>query len=84
MPRGYRPFLNGSWESALPDGEILVVGSGQTGVQVAEELHLAGRGRDPPQPPAVRHIGGSMLRRPRMPDRSAPEGASPRDGPRYV
>jgi len=29
---------------ALPDGEILVVGSGQTGVQIAEELHLDGRG----------------------------------------
>jgi putative flavoprotein involved in K+ transport len=28
----------------LPDGEVLVVGSGQTGVQLAEELHLAGRG----------------------------------------
>ena len=30
--------------TALPDGEVLVVGSGQTGVQIAEELHLAGRG----------------------------------------
>src|SRR5262245_8748012 len=30
--------------SALPDGEVLVIGSGQTGVQLAEELHLAGRG----------------------------------------
>jgi putative flavoprotein involved in K+ transport len=29
---------------ALPDGEVLVVGSGQTGAQIAEELHLAGRG----------------------------------------
>jgi putative flavoprotein involved in K+ transport len=27
----------------LPDGRVLVVGSGQTGVQLAEELHLAGR-----------------------------------------
>jgi putative flavoprotein involved in K+ transport len=27
----------------LPDGRILVVGSGQTGVQLAEELHVAGR-----------------------------------------
>jgi putative flavoprotein involved in K+ transport len=27
----------------LPDGRILLVGSGQTGVQLAEELHLAGR-----------------------------------------
>ncbi len=29
--------------AALPDGGVLVVGSGQTGVQIAEELHLAGR-----------------------------------------
>jgi putative flavoprotein involved in K+ transport len=27
----------------LPDGEVLVVGSGQSGAQVAEDLHLAGR-----------------------------------------
>ena len=27
----------------LPPGRVLVVGSGQTGVQLAEELHLAGR-----------------------------------------
>ena len=27
----------------LPDGPVLVVGSGQTGIQLAEELHLAGR-----------------------------------------
>jgi putative flavoprotein involved in K+ transport len=27
----------------LPDGEVLVVGSGQSGVQIAEELHLDGR-----------------------------------------
>jgi Predicted flavoprotein involved in K+ transport len=28
---------------ALPDGEVLVVGSGQSGVQIAEELHISGR-----------------------------------------
>ncbi len=28
---------------ALPDGPVLVVGSGQTGCQIAEELHEAGR-----------------------------------------
>ncbi len=28
---------------ALPPGEILVVGSGQSGCQIAEDLHLAGR-----------------------------------------
>lgn len=30
-------------DSALPDGGVLIVGSGQTGVQLAEELHAAGR-----------------------------------------
>lgn len=30
-------------ESALPRGAVLVVGSGQTGCQIAEELHDAGR-----------------------------------------
>ena len=30
-------------ESALPPGAVLVVGSGQTGVQLAEEFHAAGR-----------------------------------------
>ena len=29
--------------SALPDGKVLIVGSGQTGVQLAEELFLSGR-----------------------------------------
>jgi putative flavoprotein involved in K+ transport len=29
--------------SELPSGSVLVVGSGQTGCQIAEELHLAGR-----------------------------------------
>ncbi len=45
---------------ALPDGRVLVVGSGQTGCQIAEELHESGRevvlacGRAPWQP---RRIG---------------------------
>jgi putative flavoprotein involved in K+ transport len=30
-------------ESALPPGAVLIVGSGQTGAQLAEELHAAGR-----------------------------------------
>jgi putative flavoprotein involved in K+ transport len=29
--------------SVLPEGDILVVGSGQSGCQIAEDLHLAGR-----------------------------------------
>lgn len=28
---------------ALPDGEVLVVGTGQSGAQIAEDLHLSGR-----------------------------------------
>jgi putative flavoprotein involved in K+ transport len=29
--------------NALPDGSVVVVGSGQSGAQIAEDLHLAGR-----------------------------------------
>ena len=29
--------------AALPEGDVLVVGSGQSGAQIAEDLHLAGR-----------------------------------------
>jgi putative flavoprotein involved in K+ transport len=49
---------------ALPDGAVLVVGSGQSGCQIAEELHEAGRdvvlscGRAPWLP---RRIGGRDL-----------------------
>ena len=48
----------------LPDGAVLVVGSGQSGCQIAEELHLAGRdtylacGRAPWAP---RRFGGRDL-----------------------
>ena len=51
-------------EQALPAGRILVVGSGQSGCQIAEELHGAGRnvvlacGRAPWAP---RHFGGHDL-----------------------
>jgi putative flavoprotein involved in K+ transport len=47
--------------AALPDGAVLVVGGGQSALQIAEELHLAGRdvvlscGRAPWAP---RRIGG--------------------------
>ena len=40
-------------EAALPPGGVLVVGSGQSGVQIAEELHEAGR----PVVLAVGHCG---------------------------
>ena len=47
--------------ASLPDGAVLVVGGGQSGLQIAEELHLAGRdvvvsgGRAPWAP---RRLGG--------------------------
>ena len=50
--------------AALPDGRVLIVGSGQSGCQLAEELHQAGRevvlacGRAPWAP---RRIGGRDL-----------------------
>jgi putative flavoprotein involved in K+ transport len=50
--------------AALPDGKVLVIGSGQSGCQLAEELHEAGRevtlscGRAPWAP---RRIGGRDL-----------------------
>jgi putative flavoprotein involved in K+ transport len=49
---------------ALPEGGVLIIGSGQSGLQIAEELHLAGRdvvvacGRAPWLP---RRIGGHDL-----------------------
>ncbi|NOR69738.1 MAG: MSMEG_0569 family flavin-dependent oxidoreductase [Methylomarinum sp.] len=42
----------------LPDGEVLVVGTGQSGVQLMEDLHLAGR--------KVHLAVGSAPRSPRM------------------
>lgn len=42
----------------LPEGEVLVVGSGQSGCQIAEDLHLAGR--------KVHLIVGSAPRCPRV------------------
>jgi putative flavoprotein involved in K+ transport len=42
----------------LPDGDVLVVGTGQSGCQIAEDLHLAGRG--------VHLVVGSAPRCPRV------------------
>ena len=42
----------------LPDGEVLVVGSGQSGCQIAEDLHLSGR--------KVHLVVGSAPRCPRV------------------
>jgi putative flavoprotein involved in K+ transport len=44
--------------SVLPEGDVLVVGSGQSGCQIAEDLHLAGR--------RVHLATGSAPRSPRM------------------
>ena len=57
FPKPHRPALAGAFPADIavlgaegyrsprdvPDGPVLVVGSGQTGIQLAEELHLDGR-----------------------------------------
>ena len=45
IPRRMLQIQSGDYlnPQLLPDGEILVVGTGQSGCQIAEDLHLAGR-----------------------------------------
>jgi putative flavoprotein involved in K+ transport len=45
LPAGIEQIQSSQYRSpeALPDGAVLVVGSGQSGAQIAEDLHLAGR-----------------------------------------
>ncbi|MET7767166.1 MSMEG_0569 family flavin-dependent oxidoreductase [Nocardia sp. NPDC005366] len=45
LPRGIRQLHSAQYRSAaqLPDGAVLVVGTGQSGAQIAEDLHLDGR-----------------------------------------
>ncbi|MFF0455001.1 MSMEG_0569 family flavin-dependent oxidoreductase [Nocardia africana] len=45
MPGSIRQLHSAEYRSAadLPDGAVLVVGTGQSGAQIAEDLHLAGR-----------------------------------------
>jgi putative flavoprotein involved in K+ transport len=45
LPAGVTQLHSSTYRSAepLPDGGVLVVGSGQSGAQIAEDLHLAGR-----------------------------------------
>ncbi len=45
VPRGIVHVHSSAYKSAtaLPHGDILVVGTGQSGAQIAEDLHLAGR-----------------------------------------
>ena len=45
LPERMQQIQSGDYLNAqsLPDGEILVVGTGQSGCQIAEDLHLAGR-----------------------------------------
>lgn len=45
LPTGISQLHSEQYRSpqALPEGNVLVVGSGQSGAQIAEDLHLAGR-----------------------------------------
>lgn len=45
LPKGIVQLHSADYRSSasLPQGEVLVVGSGQSGAQIAEDLHLAGR-----------------------------------------
>ncbi|MGW5383579.1 MSMEG_0569 family flavin-dependent oxidoreductase [Nocardia sp. NPDC003963] len=45
LPTSIAQFHSAEYRSAaaLPDGGVLVVGTGQSGAQIAEDLHLAGR-----------------------------------------
>lgn len=45
LPAGVSQLHSAAYRSpgALPDGAVLVVGTGQSGAQIAEDLHLAGR-----------------------------------------
>lgn len=45
LPAGIRQIQSSEYRNpqALPEGAVLVVGSGQSGSQIAEDLHLAGR-----------------------------------------
>jgi putative flavoprotein involved in K+ transport len=45
FPTGITQLLSSRYKNpeSLPAGEVLVVGSGQSGCQIAEDLHLAGR-----------------------------------------
>ena len=45
LPRGLTQLHSATYRnpSSLPDGGVLVVGTGQSGAQIAEDLHVAGR-----------------------------------------
>ncbi|MER6272508.1 MSMEG_0569 family flavin-dependent oxidoreductase [Streptomyces sp900105755] len=45
LPAGVEQFHSSGYRNAdqLPEGVVLVVGTGQSGCQIAEDLHLAGR-----------------------------------------
>jgi putative flavoprotein involved in K+ transport len=45
LPEGIVQWQSSEYRNpqSLPDGAVLVVGSGQSGAQIAEDLHLAGR-----------------------------------------
>jgi putative flavoprotein involved in K+ transport len=45
LPDGLRQLHSSEYKNpqSLPDGDVLVVGTGQSGCQIAEDLHLAGK-----------------------------------------
>ena len=45
LPLGVRQLHSRDYRNAaqLPEGEVLIIGTGQSGCQIAEDLHLAGR-----------------------------------------
>jgi putative flavoprotein involved in K+ transport len=45
LPPSIAQFHSSTYRNAaqLPDGEVIVIGTGQSGCQIAEDLHLAGR-----------------------------------------
>ncbi|MBH0237366.1 MSMEG_0569 family flavin-dependent oxidoreductase [Methylobrevis albus] len=60
LPTGILQVHSSAYRNAesLPEGAVVVVGSGQSGCQIAEDLHLAGR--------AVHLVTGSAPRCPRV------------------
>jgi putative flavoprotein involved in K+ transport len=45
LPRGIVQIHSSQYKNpqSLPDGDVLVIGTGQSGCQIAEDLHIAGR-----------------------------------------
>ena len=65
LPEGILQVHSSAYRNpaGLPTGEVLVVGTGQSGCQIAEDLHIAGPARAPGRRQRAAH--GSPLPRPR-------------------